>query len=65
MHDIIEVEITFLHETEKAILVRGGPHENQIWIPKAQVELLDPDALYGTVTTIEMPEQLAIDKGLI
>lgn len=55
-HDIIEVEITVLHETEKAYLVTNDG-DNKVWLSKSICEI------DGSV--LQIPEWLALDKGLI
>ncbi len=58
--DLIEI-----HITEKAIKVaehENLPEEDQVWLPLSQIEILD---VSGQLTTIEMPEDLALQKGLI
>jgi hypothetical protein len=62
-HDLIEIEVKLLKETEKAIFVEGD--ETMCWLPKSEVEF-DPDWV-GTASRhdIELPEWLATEKGLI
>lgn len=52
----VEIAASQVRETDKAYLINDG--ENDIWVPKSQVTWLDEK-------TIEMPEWLAKDKGLI
>lgn len=61
-HDIIEVSVLLKHETDAAILV-SEDGEKGIWIPKSKCEFSDSD-VHGFVT-IELPEWLALEKGLI
>jgi len=54
------VEIYFdeiTHETDEAYLFRVDEDE-EVWLPKSQVEITESDI-------VEMPEWLAIEKGLI
>lgn len=41
------------------------PDDPVIWLPKSQVEIDDEDTELGEVATFEVPEWLAIDKGLV
>ncbi len=63
-HDIIEVAVTVKHQTDKAYLVDTGDADksgNPItqWLPKSQCEYDEADG------TMQMPERLAEEKGLI
>lgn len=55
-HDIIELEIFPLKETEKAVMVKNLKGKD-VWLPKSQIEV-DDDG-------IQLPEWLALDNGLI
>ena len=54
-HDIIEVAVDLKHETEKAYLITDGDKDH--WLPKSQCEFEDG--------IMQMPEWLAMEKGLI
>jgi len=56
-HDIIEIAGELRHETEKAYQFFDG--KVTVWIPKSQAEF-DADA-----KTMQMPEWLALERGLI
>jgi hypothetical protein len=56
-HDIIEVAGEVRHETEKAYKFFDG--KTTVWLPKSQCEWDETDR------TMQMPEWLAMDKGLI
>ena len=56
-HDIIEIAGELRHETEKAYQLFDG--SKTVWIPKSQAEW---DA---HSKTMQMPEWLALEKGLI
>ena len=59
--ELVEVDVVVLAETELAFLVSDGIVEE--WVPKSQIE---DDGLYiGYEGTIEIPEWLAVDKGLV
>lgn len=61
-HDIVEVEVDVLHETEKAYLVTQGETFSSgepinEWLPKSQCQ--------WDGETMQLPEWLALEKGLI
>ncbi len=56
-HDIIEIAGELRRETEKAYLLFDGTRE--AWLPKASCEWDEKDK------TMQMPEWLALEKGLI
>lgn len=63
-HDIVEVQVTLIHETEKAYLFDTGAIGRDgkpvhAWVPKSQCEF-DPDT-----GVVQMPESIAEEKGLI
>ncbi len=55
-HDLIDLALELVHETEKALLLSDGTRKE--WVPKSVVEV-NAD---GTFT---MPEKWAKDKGFI
>lgn len=60
--DLVDIEVTVHHETEKAVLVSDdGDRKRAVWLPKSAIEIAG-DGLRVTVT---LPERLAIDKGLV
>ena len=54
--DIVDIDIDYISETEKAYRVSNG--DKKFWLPKSQVE-------YDGAGTFSMPEWLADEKGLI
>lgn len=58
----IEMTADFVRETEKAILISDG--DNKIWLPKSQIDY-ELDEFKGVVYLIDVPEWLAVDKGLV
>ena len=62
--NIIDIAGVVHHQTEAAILFSDTAHrEDAVWLPKSQIEIeYDGHKNFYTVT---MPEQLALDKGLI
>ncbi len=60
MKNVVECDIDLLKESEKAYLVSDG--DVSFWIPKSQSRLIYER---GIPTSIELPEWLAKEKGLI
>lgn len=65
--NLIDAEVIYQHQTEKAVCVReveGGP---DIWLPLAQVEIeaKDGEPRRGGIVTLTAPDWLLIDKGLM
>lgn len=59
--DLVDIDVTIVHETEKAILVDHGG-DAKAWLPKSQIEVTD----HGNGrTTVTLPEWLAQDKYMI
>jgi hypothetical protein len=56
-HDIIEIACELRRETDKAFLIFDGGKE--VWVPKGLCEWDASDR------TMQMPEWLALQKGLI
>lgn len=56
----IELCLEIKRESDRSILVSDGDVE--AWLPKSQ---LDYDGEPGQTVNIEMPEWLAVDRGLI
>ena len=59
-HDIITLELHLKNETEKAYLVSDG--KTTAWIPKSQCEMAEG---LGVACEFQMPEWLAVEKGLV
>ena len=60
--DRIELTCNIVHVTDRAFLIRVDEQEE--WIPKSQIE----DSSYDeklNITTLVIPEWLAIEKNLI
>lgn len=54
-HDIISIPASIRHETEKAYLIDDG--KAGVWLPKSACEFDEGE--------LQLPEWLAIDKGLV
>lgn len=65
-NDMEEIEVTFLHQTDAAILVSDdGNLDDGVWLPKSQIGWEDEVYARGTQITITAPVWLLEDKGLI
>lgn len=62
-HDIVDLDVQVLHETEKAVLVTADVPENGVWLPRSKIEI-EPSGIAG-IFSVSLPEWLAIEKGLI
>lgn len=63
--DLVDIDITLHHETEKAYLVSSDVSTpEKIWVPKSLCELDggDPPRKRGTLT---LSQSLAEEKGLV
>lgn len=60
-NEYVEIDCTVAHETEGAIKIMTG--RTTCWIPKSQ--LRDQVEQVPSETVIEVPEWLAIEKGLV
>ncbi len=59
------VEVTMLVESDLAWMVDFGT-DAEVWIPKSQIEdYSEPEVKSGMDIEIEIPEWLAMEKGLI
>ena len=60
--DLVDIQVVVHHTTDKAVLVSlDGEHSKAVWLPRSQIDLVK----YRGDITVTMPEQLAIDKGLV
>lgn len=59
MRKLTTFEAAVKHETEMAVLIESAETGNEDWVPKSVIEVYEDD---GKVT---MPEDMAIEKGLI
>lgn len=62
--NIIDVELLYMHETEKGVLVAKDETSEPVWLPKSQVEIDAPGRVRGSVCIVTLPEWLAIEKEL-
>jgi hypothetical protein len=60
--DLVRVEVRMHHRTDNALLVSlDGDRDKAVWIPLSQCEIEERP---GGIVVLEMPEWLAIDRGL-
>ena len=62
--DSFEVECVVKRRTEKAILIETEDGEDDLWIPKSQIEEWDEEIPNKEIDSIVIPLWLAIEKGL-
>lgn len=60
--DRVNIACKVVRETNAAILVSVDPLAPEVWLPKSQIGY---DGSFGEDIDIEIPEWLAIDKGLV
>ena len=61
--NLVDLELYLHHETEKAVLVSdAGDREKAVWLPKSVIEIWERSR---SVISVTVPEQLAIEKGLV
>jgi hypothetical protein len=62
--DLVEVDVALHHDTDKAFFLvsTDGNRDKAQWIPKSQCQHAGGA---GRHRTLEMPEWLAMDRGLI
>ncbi len=64
--DVIELAVEIEYVTEMAVKITEQIDDDDVWIPKSQIRNVDPDDLLpGRSLTIEIPQWLALEKGLI
>lgn len=62
--NIIDMQVVFQHQTERAVCVRETEDSDDTWIPKSRCEI-DPSApMRGQVITLTTDEATAAEKGL-
>jgi len=62
----IELELYYVAETGLAYGVTEDELDGPtIWLPKSQVEMVDETTGLGEVAVFQVPEWLALEKGLI
>lgn len=62
--NVIDIAGVIHHQTDKAVLFSDTAHrEDAVWLPKSQIEIHHDG--HRNFYTVTLPEQLALDKGLI
>lgn len=63
--DIVDLELMIHQQTPAAVLVSDdGDRNRAVWLPKKRVEF-DEKRELGKAQIVSMPEDLAIEKGLV
>lgn len=63
--NLTDVEVMIHHATDKAVLVSADDNRDAaVWLPKSQIEL-EEKPIAGRAQIITLPENLAIEKGLV
>lgn len=63
--DLVDLTVHVHHETDRAVLVSvDGNRSAAVWLPKTAIELERRRAA-PTTADLTLPEQLAVDKGLV
>ena len=67
--ETLELEIVeLIVETDKAMLVKvatAGDEPEEVWIPMSQILDEERDTKTGQILMLEIPEWLAIQKGIV
>ena len=62
---LTDIEVMIHFQTDKALLVStDGTRELAVWLPKSSCECEEP-VVIGKAQIITLPEQLAVEKGLV
>lgn len=62
-HDLADVCVTLIRQTDRAVLVSTGNAKEAVWLPLAQIELAADGN--GQTYTLTCPQWLAEEKGLV
>ena len=63
--ETVEIDVCVKRRTEKAILVEVENLDEDLWIPKSQIEDWDENISNKDIDSILIPNWLAQEKGLI
>ena len=64
-NEVVELELNLVAQTAAAWgVTEDDPNDPVIWLPKSRVEAQGRPVV-GGVFTFEVPEWLAVDKGLV
>jgi len=58
---VLSLELIVVRRSERAVMVKEHELADSVWLPLSQVEV---DAAASGVTVVELPEWLAVEKGL-
>ena len=60
----VDVDVEIKKQTANAMLVTDG--YQKVWLPKSQIHSPDPaELIMGESYTLDIPEWLAIERGLV
>lgn len=60
---MVEIDVEIAHRTDAAVLVHTGRKEEAAWLPLSKIKVRKSG--FEGIYTVELPERLAIDKGLV
>ena len=63
--ETVDIFATFIHESDKAILINDDGGEENTWVPKSQIQDLPDELIEGETYTFTLSEWIATEKGLI
>lgn len=63
--NLVDISVLFVHQTDRAILVRETEADEGTWLAKSQCEMSPSEPHRGEPVEITLPEWLAKEKGLI
>ena len=64
--NIVDLELVWHHETERAVLVARDEEAEPVWLPKSQIDIDDDEPKSrGFLVVVSMPEPLAVEKELV
>lgn len=67
MSKLVDIEVVYLNQTEKAWLIAAHEEASPVWIPKSQCELEDSveGHFHGMIYTLTLSQGLAEEKSLV
>jgi len=61
-HDLVDLEVVVIHQTERAVLVSLTEDGEKVWLPLSAIEV---NTRKNRTAEITLPEAMAIEKGLV
>ena len=62
-HDLVEITVIKIRQTDRAVLVHTGDVNDAVWIPLSQCELVSTDG--GKFYTLSAPQWVLEEKELV